>query len=101
MVAEQGASIERRRLPAGTVAYRQYHGTIPSIESVTSAVRSWVVTMGYKPQGPTAVEIAGTPSGDLGEEYAIEVQLPVGEHAKADPPTRSRSSPSSRRRRWC
>jgi effector-binding domain-containing protein len=85
MVAEQGEAIERRRLPAGTVAYRQYHGTIPSIESVTSSVRSWVVTMGFTPQGPMAVEITGTPSADLAEEYDIEVQLPVGENAKADP----------------
>ncbi len=85
MVVDQDEPIAVRQLPAGTVAYRQFHGTIPSIESVTSSVRSWVVTMGFTPQGPMAVEITGTPSAALSEEYDIEVQLPVGENAKADP----------------
>ena len=85
MVASQGQEIEVRRLPAGQVAYQSFHGTIPSIESVTSSVRSWVVTMGYKPEGPMTVEIQGTPSADATAEYDIEVQLPVGANAKAHP----------------
>ena len=85
MVASQGQEIEVRRLPAGKVAYQTFHGTIPSIESVTSSVRSWVVTMGFKPEGPMAVEIHGTPNTDLTQEYDIEVQLPVAENAKAHP----------------
>lgn len=85
MVADQGAQIERRQLPAGSIAYQQFHGTIPSIESVTASVRSWVVTMGFRPTGPMAVEIHGTPSDDLTEEYDVEVQLPVEDRARADP----------------
>jgi effector-binding domain-containing protein len=85
MVTDQRAPIERRQLPAGSIAYQQFHGTIPSIESVTASVRSWVVTMGFTPTGPMAVEIAGTPSADLSDEYDVEVQLPVEERARADP----------------
>jgi len=85
MVASQGQEIEVRRLPAGQVAYQTFRGTIASVESVTSSVRSWVVTMGYQPEGPMAVEIQGTPSTDATTEYDIEVQLPVGENAKAHP----------------
>jgi effector-binding domain-containing protein len=85
MVASQGQQIEVRRLPAGKVAYQTFRGTIPSIESVTSSVRSWVVTMGYKPAGPMAVELNTTPGPDLATEYDIEVQLPVTGEAKADP----------------
>ncbi len=83
MVASQ--EFEVRKLDAGQVAYQQFHGTIASIESVTSSVRSWVVTMGYKPEGPMAVEINGTPSPGDTSEYDIEVQLPVGSNAKAHP----------------
>ena len=85
MVTDQRAPIERRQLPAGPIAYQQFHGTIPSIESITASVRSWVVTMGFTPTGPMAVEIRGTPSADLSEEYDVEVQLPVEERARADP----------------
>src|SRR3712207_6344257 len=85
MVADQRPPIERRRLPAGLIAYQQFRGTIPSIESVTASVRSWVVTMGFRPAGPMAVEIRGTPSTDLTEEYDVEVQLPVEERARAHP----------------
>ncbi len=85
MVAEQRPPIERRQLPAGSVAYQQFRGTIPSIESVTASVRSWVVTMGFTPTGPMAVEIRGVPSADVTEEYDVEVQLPVEERARADP----------------
>lgn len=87
MVAEQqsGQEIEMRQLEAGQVAYQQFHGTLASIESVTSNVRSWVVTMGYKPEGPMAVEINGTPAAGDTSEYDIEVQLPVGANAKAHP----------------
>lgn len=84
--ANQSTEIERRSLPAGAVAYQQFHGTIASIESATSSVRSWVVTMGYKPEGPTAVEINGVPTADdATAQYDIEVQLPVGPNAKAAP----------------
>ena len=83
MVASE--EIELRQLDAGQVAYQQFHGTIASIESVTSSVRSWVVTMGYKPEGPIAIEINGTPSPGDTAEYDIEVQLPVGANAKAHP----------------
>ncbi len=83
--SQQSQQIELRQLPAGQVAYQQFHGTIASIESVTSSVRSWVVTMGYKPEGPMAVEINGTPSPGDTSEYDIEVQLPVGPNAKAHP----------------
>lgn len=85
MVADPRPQIERRQLPAGTIAYQQFHGTIPSIESVTASVRSWVVTMGFTPTGPMAVEIHGTPSTDLAEEYDVEVQLPVDDRAQAHP----------------
>ncbi len=85
MVADQREQIEVRPLPAATIAYQPFHGTIPSIESVTASVRSWVVTMGYTPQGPMAVEIHGTPSTDLSEEYDVEVQLPVDDRATAHP----------------
>ena len=85
MVASQNQQIEVRRLPSGQVAYQTFHGTIPSIASVTSSVRSWVVTMGFQPEGPMAVEVLGTPSTDLTAEYDIEVQLPVGANAKAHP----------------
>ncbi len=85
MVTDQGARIERRQLPAGSIAYRQFHGTIPSIESVTASVRSWVVTMGFTPTGPMAVEIRGVPSADVTEEYDVEVQLPVEDRARAHP----------------
>jgi DNA gyrase inhibitor GyrI len=85
MVTSQGQEIEVRRLPAGQVAYQTFRGTVPSIESVTSSVRSWVVTMGFQPQGPMAVEILGTPTDEPGTEFDIEVQLPVGENAKAHP----------------
>jgi len=86
VAANQPAEIERRSLEAGAVAYQQFHGTIASIESVTSSVRSWVVTMGYKPEGPTAVEINGEPNADdATAQYDIEVQLPVGPNAKAHP----------------
>ena len=93
MVTSQEQSIEVRRLPATMVAYQQFHGTIPSIESVTSSVRSWVVTMGYAATGPMAVEIQGTPSDNLAEEYDIEVQLPVSDNAKADPSDRVQIKP--------
>lgn len=94
MVSSQDQQrIEVRRLPAGQVAYQIFHGTIPSIESVTSSVRSWVVTMGYKPDGPMAIEITGSPTDDLAAEYDIEVQLPVGPNAKADPSDRVQIKP--------
>lgn len=79
------SDIERRHLDGGTVAYQQFRGTVASIESVTSGVRSWVVTMGFKPEGPLAVEISGVPTIDGTQEYDIEVQLPVGSNAKAHP----------------
>lgn len=78
-------AIEVRHLEGATIAYQAFHGTIPSIESVTSGVRSWVVTMGYTPQGPVAVEITGEPSEDLAQEYDIEVQLPVSDNARSHP----------------
>src|SRR3712207_5761109 len=56
--------IELRQQEGGTVAYQQFRGTIAAIESATSGVRSWVVTMGFKPEGPMAVEITGDPTGD-------------------------------------
>lgn len=77
-----------RTLPAGAVAYQTFSGTIPSIEPVISSVRSWVVTMGYKPEGPVAVEIHGKPWEDPTSEFDFEVQLPVGSNAKADPSDR-------------
>lgn len=77
--------IEVRDLPGQTIAYQCFQGTLPSIESATSSVRSWVVTMGYKPQGPVAVEIEGRPWEDPGADYSVEVQLPVEERAKAHP----------------
>jgi len=76
---------EVRNLPGCTVAYQTFKGTLPSIESATSLVRSWAVTMGYTPQGPMAVEVTGDPGDDLAQEYEIEVQLPVPDTAKADP----------------
>jgi effector-binding domain-containing protein len=85
MVTDQRAPIERRQLPAGLIAYQQFRGTIPSIESVTASVRSWVVTMGFTPTGPMAVEIRGVPSADVTEEYDVEVQLPVDDRARAHP----------------
>ena len=85
MVADERQQIERRQLPAGLIAYQQFHGTIPSIESVTASVRSWVVTMGFTPTGPMAVEIHGTPAADLATEYDVEVQLPVDDRARAHP----------------
>ena len=94
MVTDQGAQIERRQLPAGPIAYQQFHGTIPSIESVTASVRSWVVTMGFRPTGPMAVEIQGAPAADLSEEYDVEVQLPVEDRQAFA--TTSRTSTSSR-----
>lgn len=75
--------IEVRALDAGQVAYQQFRGTLASIESVTSSVRSWVVTMGFRPEGPMAVEINGVPTPDHLQEYDLEVQLPVGANAKA------------------
>ncbi len=94
MVSSQDQQqIEVRRLPAGQVAYQTFHGTIPSIESVTSSVRSWVVTMGYKPEGPMAIEIMGSPTEDKTSEYDIEVQIPVGASAKADPSDRVQIKP--------
>ena len=87
------ADIELRHLDAGQVAYERFHGTLASIESVTSQVRSWVVTMGYRPMGPMAVEIHGDPSADIKQEYDIEVQLPVGPNAKADPSYRVQIKP--------
>ena len=77
--------IELRQLDPGVVAYQRFRGTIASIESVTSGVRSWVVTMGYKPEGPMAVEITGDPTSDITQEYEMEVQLPVSANAKAHP----------------
>jgi effector-binding domain-containing protein len=77
--------IERRHLDGATIAYQQFRGTVPSIESVTSGVRSWVVTMGFKPQGPMAIEVTGEPSEDLAQEYDVEVQLPVSDNAKSHP----------------
>jgi effector-binding domain-containing protein len=85
MVTSQEQQIEVRRLPAGKIAYQPFHGTIASIESVTSSVRSWVVTMGFTAEGPLAVEIHGTPSEDREQEYEIEVQLPVSGNASAHP----------------
>ena len=82
------SDIQIRHLPRRTVAYQQYRGTLPSIESATNRVESWVVTMGYKPEGPMAVEIHGEPTSDLSQEYEMEIQLPVGEHAKAHPQDR-------------
>jgi hypothetical protein len=41
--------------------------------------------MGFQPEGPVAVEIMGTPTTDLTAEYDLEVQLPVGDNAKAHP----------------
>jgi len=86
MVATNDA--EFRSLPGCTVAYQTFKGTLPSIEAAASAVRSWAVTMGYTPQGPMAIEIAGEPGTDLAQEYEIEVQLPVPDTAKADPSDR-------------
>lgn len=94
MVAGQDQQeIEVRRLPAGQVAYQTFRGTIASIESITSSVRSWVVTMGYKPEGPMAIEITGSPTDDKAAEYDVEVQLPVGANAKADPSDRVQIKP--------
>ena len=90
---QQSQQIELRQLPAGQVAYQQFHGTIASIESVTSSVRSWVVTMGYKPEGPMAVEISGIPTPGDTAEYDIEVQIPVGANAKAHPSDRVQIKP--------
>ena len=93
MVTSESQQIEIRRVPAGQVAYQRFHGTIASIESVTSSVRSWVVTMGYKPEGPMAVEINGIPSPGDTSEYDIEVQIPVGANAKAHPSDRVQIKP--------
>lgn len=79
------AEIEVRTLPAHTVAWQQFRGTIPSIEAHTAAVRSWVVTMGYKVMGPLAVEFSSEPVADTLAEYDIEIQLPVEERARAVP----------------
>src|SRR5262249_15943394 len=75
--------IEVRSLPAHTVAWQQFHGTIASIESHTSAGRSWAVTMGDKVLGPMAVEFSGEPAADPTTEYDIEIQLPVEARARA------------------
>jgi DNA gyrase inhibitor GyrI len=83
MVATSATEI--RRLPSHTLAYQTHRGTIASIESVTSSVRSWVVTMGYRVEGPMAVEIAGEPTDDATQEYDMEIQLPVESRAKAHP----------------
>jgi hypothetical protein len=77
--------IQTRHLPAQTIAYQKLRGTIASIESATSAVRSWAVTMGYEPQGPVAVEISGEPGADRAAEYDFEVHLPVEDSARAHP----------------
>lgn len=79
------AEIEVRALPAHTVAWQRFHSTVPSIEAHTAAVRSWVVTMGYKVLGPLAVEFSSEPVADTSVEYDIEIQLPVEDRAKAVP----------------
>jgi|SRR5579884_2611300 effector-binding domain-containing protein len=79
------SDIEVRRLPAQTVAHRRYRGTLPSIEPAINELRSWVVTMGYSPQGPLAIQIAGQPTGDPGTEYDLDVQLPVQDDARTAP----------------
>lgn len=79
------AEIEVRALPAHTVAWQRFRGTVPSIEAHTAAVRSWVVTMGYKVMGPLAVEFDSEPVADTSVEYDIEIQLPVEDRAKAVP----------------
>lgn len=85
--------IEVRHLEPHTVAYQCFHGTLASIESATSSVESWVVTMGYRPEGPTAVEITGEPTDDRTQEYDIEVQMPVGSNANAHPSDRVQIKP--------
>lgn len=87
------SDFEIRNLEAGQVAFQQFRGTLPSIESVTSSVRSWVVTMGFRPEGPMAVEIHGVPTGATGEEFEMEVQLPVSGSAKAHPSDRVQIKP--------
>ncbi len=77
--------IEVRHLPAQTIAYRAYRGTLASIESETTAIRSWAATMGYQPRGPLALEIEGDPSGDASSEYDIEIHLPLSDDATAAP----------------
>jgi len=77
--------IEIREMPTHTVAYSTLHGTVASMESAVSSVRSWAVTMGYTPQGPVAVEFNEPPSGNPAQEYDIEIQLPVPDTAKAHP----------------
>lgn len=79
------ADVEVRHLPEQTVAYQQFRGTIASLEAAITAVRSWVVTMGYHPQGPLAIQITGEPGDDPLLEYDIEVQLPVEEDTRASP----------------
>ena len=85
--------IEIRRLDEHTVAYQAFHGTLASIETMTSSVESWVVTMGYRPQGPVAIEVTGEPSDDRTAEYDVEVQLPVPANAKAHPSDRVQIKP--------
>lgn len=85
--------VQIRHLGAGNIAYQTFRGTLPSIESAISGVRSWAVTMGYKPQGPVAVEVTGVPTDDLTQEYDIEVQLPLGPEAKAHPSDRVQIKP--------
>lgn len=80
-----GTEIEVREMPAHTVAYSTLHGTIASMETAVSSVRSWAVTMGYTPQGPIAVEFSEAPGGNPAQEYDIEIQLPVPANAKAHP----------------
>jgi hypothetical protein len=83
MVATPG--VEMRHIDGCTVAYQRLHGTLHAIEPAVAAVRSWVVTMGFKPQGPLAIELDREPSDDAAEEYDVEVQLPVPDNAKAHP----------------
>jgi hypothetical protein len=77
------SNIERRQLGDETLAYQKFHGTLASVESLTSVVRSWVVTMGLKATGPLAIELEGEPTDDLTRTYDIEVQLPVSGEAQA------------------
>jgi effector-binding domain-containing protein len=87
------SDIQVRHLPGGNVAYQTFRGTIPSIEAVISSVRSWAVTMGFKPAGPVAVEVTGVPTDDLTQEYDMEVQLPLGPEAKSHPSDRVQIKP--------
>ncbi|MFN8557616.1 MAG: hypothetical protein U0531_09810 [Dehalococcoidia bacterium] len=58
------------------------HGTLAAVEPEIAGVRSWAVTMGYAPQGQTAVIIDADASSGEGQ-HDIEIALPVEDSARA------------------